>query len=119
MAEYVLLKEDGRVRFVTVPPKEEAKAIGAEYVEYYTRHISGKRYGILCDEDGITNNRPITAVYEDGRIAFVGDLLIGRIDKAGEFGALRAGDLFNIGQSIVTHQINHAFRTFVILDVIQ
>ena len=111
MTEFVKISESGIISFVGVPDGMEAHEIGAEYVEFYSRPIGRKRYGILCDEVGRLKNRPITAVWGDGTPAFYGDLLIGSLTSVGEFGALRAGDLFTITHRIVTAEFGGKKRT--------
>lgn len=110
MTEFVKISESGIITYIGVPDSKEAEEISAKYVEFYSRHIGRKIYGILCDEDGRLRNRPITAVWPDGTPAFWGDILVGSLTAVGEFGTLRAGDLFNISNRIISIEINGQMR---------
>lgn len=114
--ELVKIGENGQIQCGKFYEEEFHEEIGCDHYEYYTRTICGVPFGILCDEYGRPNNRGITAVYEDGYPAFVGTILIGRIDADGEFKALRAKDLFNIQNRIAGIDVDGKQRIVIVLD---
>lgn len=110
MTDFIKISESGIISYIEVPDGKEAEEISAKYVEFYSRHIGRKTYGILCDEDGRLRNRPITAVWPDGTPAFWGDILVGSLTAVGEFGSLRAGHLFHISDRIISIEIDGQIR---------
>lgn len=56
------------------------REIVCETIQFTHRIIDGRRYVILCDDEGYLNDRPITAIYDVCHPAYVGSLLICKDD---------------------------------------
>lgn len=54
------------------------KAIDTDQIEMPSYSIDGRRFGFICDEEGLLKANPITSAYgKDGRLGLVGNLIIG------------------------------------------
>lgn len=53
------------------------KAIGCDCIDITSRLIAGKRFEIICDDEGaIKTNPKVSAVFQNGAPAFYGNLFI-------------------------------------------
>lgn len=89
--------------------------IGCNLIEIVNRKIGGKRFEIVCDEEGTFVAEPkISAIDNWGAPMFVGNLIIcGQADEEGELTDLSTNDIDYIQKRIIemrTHNHPEGYR---------
>lgn len=82
--------------------KDYYKLLGCELVDIVNRGIKGKRYEIICDDEGLLKANPkISGIDDMGQAMFVGNLIIaGETDDNGNLTDLSEEDLEHIQKNI-------------------
>ncbi len=96
--------ENDEVRIVTVNGLENyCRLIGCDCIEIANREIRGKRFDIICDDEGLLKAEPqVSAVNGRGEAMLVGNLIIcGEADVEGNETSLTEEDIIHIRQSIL------------------
>lgn len=78
------------------------KLIGCSTIDITNRAIAGKRFDIICDDEGIfTENPKISAINDMGEPQLVGNLIItGEADSEGNMTDLTDEDIVHIKKNI-------------------
>lgn len=75
--------------------------IGCRCIDIVNRDIGGKRYEVICDDEGLFTDGPqVSAVNRAGQPMLVGNLLIAGQAEEGELTALTEEDIITINESI-------------------
>lgn len=70
------------------------EALGCEMVEIDARRIGGRRFLVMCDEEGLLKGEPkISAISDMGDIMFVGNLMFFNDGEDGELAGLSEDDI--------------------------
>lgn len=106
--------EANEVEFV--PSLEEYyKMLRCNLIEMPTRTIGGKRFDVVCDEEGtFKQNAKISAIDDLGRVMFVGSLLIvGMADEDGNETSLTTQDVAMVMshiEDVCTHSYPQGYK---------
>lgn len=96
--------ENDEVRVVEVNGLQDYYClIGCERIDIANREIRGKRFDIICDDEGLLKAEPqVSAVNGRGKPMLVGNLIIcGGADADGNEMGLTENDIVHIRQSIL------------------
>lgn len=71
-------------------------------IDIVNRGIKGKRYDIICDDEGTFSDDPLISAIDDlGRVMLVGNLIVcGEADEEGNLTALTDDDIKHIKENI-------------------
>jgi hypothetical protein len=71
--------------------------VDCQYFDIPTRLVNGIPYDIYLDDEGLLNNKPTTAISEDGNETLVGNLFLCKHDQEeGAIASLSESDVTNI-----------------------
>lgn len=78
------------------------KLIHCTTIDIVNREIKGKRYDIICDDEGAFSDDPLISAIDDlGRAMLVGNLIVcGEADEEGNLTALTDDDIKHIKENI-------------------
>lgn len=78
------------------------KLIHCTTIDIVNREIKGKRYDIICDDEGTFSDDPLISAIDDlGRAMLVGNLIVcGEADEEGNLIALTDDDIKHIKENI-------------------
>jgi glycine cleavage system aminomethyltransferase T len=78
------------------------KLIHCTTIDIVNREIKGKRYDIICDDEGTFSDDPLISAIDDlGRAMLVGNLIVcGEADEEGNLTALTDDDIKHIKENI-------------------
>lgn len=78
------------------------KLIHCTTIDIVNREIKGKRYDIICDNEGTFSDDPLISAIDDlGRAMLVGNLIVcGEADEEGNLTALTDDDIKHIKENI-------------------
>lgn len=102
--------------------KDFYKHLNADVFDIATRNIGGKRFDIFVDDMGLLKDDYIvSAIYKDGNLGLVGNLVFANHDSAGNTTGLSDEDIDlikkNLGIAIVANQENQFdARVVVVID---
>lgn len=94
---------ENKVEVVNVNGLEDYyRLIHCTTVDIVNREIKGKRYDIICDDEGTFSDDPlISAINDLGGVMFVGNLIVcGGTDEEGGLTALTDDDIKHIRENI-------------------
>lgn len=80
------------------------RLIGCRMIDIVNRGIKGKRFDIICDDEGtFVENPKISAIDDFGQAMLVGNLIVtGGVDSEGELTDLTEEDILHIRSNINT-----------------
>ena len=78
--------ENGSIKPVDVPDSLDAfyELLHCRAIDITQRKIKGKRFDVMCDDEGGLKDRPLVSAYSSrGRVALVGNLMFFHTDRDG------------------------------------
>lgn len=82
--------------------KDYYRLIHCTTIDIVNRGITGKRYDIICDDEGTFADDPLISAIDDlGRVMLVGNLIVcGEADEEGNLTSLSEADIEHIKENI-------------------
>ena len=97
------ISAEGRAAFKDIENSLEAfySEIGCRLIDIVHYEINGKRYDIVCDDEGLFAAAPvITAVDQDHKPALVGGLIVANFDGEDDLTDLEPEDVLRIANAV-------------------
>lgn len=92
--------------------------IGCRCIDIVSYPIGGKRYDIICDDEGLFNPEPtVTAIDKNGRPLLVGNLIICLHDRHGNEKGLEPADVDRLLQKIYCSVQNDEMHPVIMTDL--
>lgn len=82
--------------------KDYYRLIHCTTIDIVNRGIKGKRYDIICDDEGTFADDPLISAIDDlGRVMLVGNLIVcGEADEEGNLTSLSEADIEHIKENV-------------------
>ena len=85
------------------------KLIDCDTIDITSRLIGGRRFYIVCDDEGLLKHKLPTAFYTNIRIALVGNLFVVAFDGV--------DDIWSLSEEEITHVLSCKLSYFLLLDI--
>ena len=85
-------KQETRLDSTDCSLEDLHRLINCDTIDIVTREIGGKPYAIICDDNGLLDQRTYSAISPEGAVRLVGNLVISNFDENGDLARLTGDD---------------------------